>query len=312
MKKESKISVKMFRIVGDYAPLVRVDYLDKDAQEHSGLLLLDSCSTVNVLSSEIVYSMGPLCNKEGESTDIITSTNTVLTLDSADFSFTFGGVQFQESFCINDHQLPSVAGDLPLIGILGNLFLLKHQLVVDYSDFSVHTSEVCPDNLSISDCDFFVPMGLGFEYYGLPVLPIIQGENQIVTMADTGASFNVIAKQTINDNGFECHYLEETDSISGIGGTETEAEEAIVSFKLMTLTGGEVSVEEISRRCQFKVTPYYPYPLPQGRCDKNGYPLPPVEAIVSSPFMAKEGWILDFGAGIIYRRKQSALLKEAV
>ena len=42
MKKESKISVKMFRIVGDYAPLVRVDFLDKDAQEHSGLLLLDS------------------------------------------------------------------------------------------------------------------------------------------------------------------------------------------------------------------------------------------------------------------------------
>ena len=64
MKIESKFSVRMFRIEGDYAPLVRVDYLDKDAQEHSGLLLLDSCSTVNVLSSEMVNSMGPLCKKE--------------------------------------------------------------------------------------------------------------------------------------------------------------------------------------------------------------------------------------------------------
>jgi hypothetical protein len=33
MKKEGKISVKMFRIEGDVTPLVIVDYCDKAAQE---------------------------------------------------------------------------------------------------------------------------------------------------------------------------------------------------------------------------------------------------------------------------------------
>ena len=31
MKKETKINVKMFRVVGDFAPMVRVDFMDKDA-----------------------------------------------------------------------------------------------------------------------------------------------------------------------------------------------------------------------------------------------------------------------------------------
>jgi hypothetical protein len=51
---------------------------------------------------------------------------------------------------------------------------------------------------------------------------------------------------------------------------------------------------------------------PEGQCDANGKQLPPIEALISSSFMAKQGWVLDFGAEIIYRRKSPALLKDAV
>jgi hypothetical protein len=98
MKKESKINVKMFRIVGDLAPLIRVDYVDKDAQEHSALMMLDSCSTINVLSSEMANCIGILSKKDNKNEDVITSINTVVSLNSADFSFAFGGVQFHETF----------------------------------------------------------------------------------------------------------------------------------------------------------------------------------------------------------------------
>ena len=37
--------------------------------------------------------------------------------------------------------------------------------------------------------------------------------------------------------------------------------------------------------------------------DENGEPLPPVDGLISSEFMAKQGWVLDFGAGIIYNKK---------
>lgn len=307
-----KMSVKMYRVVGDLAPIVRVDYVDKDAHEHSALMILDSCSTVNVLSPEIANCIGILNKKDHENEDIITSTNTVVSLNGSDFSFAFSGVQFHEPFCINNHRLPHIKGELPLIGILGNKFMLKHRLVIDYSDFTIHNSNANSENLAISDCDLFVPMGYGLVYYGIPLLAMIQGEKQIFTMADTGASFNVIAKRTINDNGFEYQYKGETDSISGLGGSETEAENAIVRFKLETMKAGDGTFDDISYNSQFKVIPHYPYTLPEGSCDKNGLPLPPVEAIISSPFMAKEGWVLDFGADVVYKRKQASLQKEAV
>lgn len=36
--------------------------------------------------------------------------------------------------------------------------------------------------------------------------------------------------------------------------------------------------------------------------------IPPIEAILSSSFMANEGWVLDFGAQIIYKKKSCFLL----
>lgn len=313
MNNESKkISVKMFRIVGDLAPIIRVDYIDKDAQEHSALMLLDSCSTVNVLSSEMANCIGILCKKDNGSENVITSTNIVVSLNRADFSFAFGGVQFHETFCINDHRLPHIKGDLPLVGILGNKFMLKHRLVIDYSDFTIHNSNANLENLAVSDCDLFIPMGYGLVYYGIPLLAMTQGENLIFSMVDTGASFNIIAKQTITDNGFECQYLGVSDSISGLGTSETEAEDAMVEYKIETMKDGDGSLDEISNNSQFKVISHYPYTPSQGSCDKNGNPLLPVEAIISSPFMAKEGWVLDFGADIVYRRKQTTSLREAV
>ena len=39
MKKENDIRVSMYRVKGDAAPFVLVDYMDKDAQEHTGVMM---------------------------------------------------------------------------------------------------------------------------------------------------------------------------------------------------------------------------------------------------------------------------------
>ena len=311
MKKEAKINVKMFRIVDDEASFVKVYYLDKDAQEHSGLFLLDSCSNDNMLLTEMADRIGIPYVIGDKTKDVMTSSGDVITLQCAELSFALGGTQFHESFCLVDRELPRVVGDTPLIGILGSMFMLENRLVIDYSDFSFHTSDVSPKNLSISDCDFFVPMGIGLENYGLPILPIKQGEKEIIALADSGATHNTIAKQTIKDCGFDCVYLDGKDFIMGIGG-EIEAEEALIKFNLLSLAECEDFVNESSYRSHFKVVPHYLITPPEGQCDANGEQLPPIEALISSSFMAKEGWVLDFGAEIIYRRKTAALLKDAV
>ena len=39
MKKENDIRVEMFRVVDDLNPFIKVDYVDRDAEEHTGLMM---------------------------------------------------------------------------------------------------------------------------------------------------------------------------------------------------------------------------------------------------------------------------------
>ena len=61
MNAENNIRVEMIRMEGGVAPFVQVSYIGKDAQERTGLFLLDSGSNENILSSEVVDVMGSLC-----------------------------------------------------------------------------------------------------------------------------------------------------------------------------------------------------------------------------------------------------------
>ena len=89
---------------------------------------------------------------------------------------------------------------------------------------------------------------------------------------------------------------------------EVEVGEARVCFNMLSLNSNDIC--EISRRARFKVLPCNIYTLPEGTCDTNGDQVPPIEALLGSPFLANEGWSLDFGAKIVYKRKSKCHLKE--
>ena len=163
---EKSISVNIFRVVDDLCPFVQIDYMDKYAEEHTGLMILDSGSTVNVLSKHMVEQISELCKIHNETTEVLTVTNELIATDSVRFSFVFGGIQYCDKFCIyEDYQCEKVE-DIPIIGILGNEFMQKHSLVIDYNEYTLHSSNATPENLNISECDFFFPMGIGLDYYG--------------------------------------------------------------------------------------------------------------------------------------------------
>lgn len=300
MKTEKNINVELFRVEGDLATFVKLDYVDKDAQEHTGLMILDSCSNLNFLSKEMVDCIGMHCKQEGEVTNILTATGDEVTANIVRFSFALGGVQFHEKFCINDNQFPKMDGEFPIIGLIGHEFMQQYHLAIDYSNLTLHTSHVSPDNLAISDCDFFFPMATGLKNYNIPVLCMGQGNWEIIAMADTAATNNMISAPTLSDDGFHCEYLGSTNIIKGLIGS-VEAKDAILEFDLLTLR--EEDDDTISFKDVFNVHPQYLIEPAEGVCDENGEQLPPVEALISSPFMAKEGWVLDFGAKIIYKRK---------
>lgn len=308
MKKENNMRVKMFRVVGDLAPFVEVDYMDKDAQEHTGLLLLDSGSNINILSNDMSDSLGMLCKLEDE-TSILSISQEVLNAKNVRFSFALGGKQFTDTFCLSNQCLPIKMEGMDVIGILGIPFFIQHQLVIDYHDFTLHTSEISPNNLSTSDCDFFFPMEIGLQFYDLPVLSIKQNGKELVTLVDSGATDNMIAEKTLNDNGFNYKRTRGKDTMNGVTG-QIDVNKALVGFNMLSLLGDDIV--EISRYEPFAVLPCNVFTPKNDESDTNGEQLPPIELLIGSPFLAKEGWILDFGAKIIYKRKSSDHLKEAV
>ena len=299
MKKENNIRVEMIRVNGDFAPFIQIGFVDKDANEHIGVMLIDSGSDQSILSCEVAGQLAPLCKQEGETSNISTISNNEVTMSKTQFSFAMGGKLFHEVFCICGTELPiRMLGKMPVIGIIGNIFMRKHRLAIDYRDYTLHTSTACEDITSISDCDFFFPMEKGMKYFALPIVLLSHNEESILAIADTGASHNQIALSTIEGRGMDCQFLGEKDVIKGMGGS-IETEEAILKFNLGSLTedgGIEIPCQE-----QFKVTPNYLLQPEEGQCDENGEQLPPVEALIGSPFMAKENWVLDFGANIIYK-----------
>ena len=301
MKKEERdIRVEMFKVEYDTTPFVEVDYVDKYAQEHTGLMLLDSGSAGNLLSNEMADEIGMLCKVEDEKTTLFAFSEETMDTDVVKFSFALGGRLFQDTFSLCTRPLPVHVEGMKVIGILGVSFMQQHRLVIDYYDFTLHTSDVNPGNLRISDCDFFFPMEIGLKHYSVPVISIKQKGKDLVTLIDTGSFENMIAEQAMVENAFKCQRIDEKHVIYDIIG-KFEVEEACVRFKMVSL--GENRIFEQVKYDRFSVLSHNIFTPKENDCDENGEQLPPIELLIGSYFMALEGWTLDFGAKIMYKLK---------
>lgn len=309
MKEEKDIRLDIVRVEGDAAPFVEVYYLDRDVQERTGLLLLDSGSTINFLSAEMLDNISESSKLNCEEKNICTIGTNSFKADSVRFSFALGGKLFSETFCISKHKLPIEVKGEKVIGLIGNRFMLKHKLAIDFSDFTLYTSKVNPKILSISDCSFFFPMDIGLKHYSLPVLAIRQKAKELVTMVDTGSASNMISEQALSEYKFNCSHTDVKDLVACIDA-QFSVGQAFVRFSLLTLK--EECVSKITRYDYFNVLSTYIDSTEKKECDEYGNRLPSIEALLGAQFLAKERWILDFGARIIYKRKRTDRLGTAV
>ncbi len=303
--------VEMYRVANNPTPFVKVDYMDKDAHEHAGLLLLDSCSENNVLSGEMAACLGEQQKVKDGCTNILTATGDTVKTETTLFSFACGGEQFKEKFCISEHKLPDIEDELPFIGILGNEFMQEYKLVIDYNDHMIYSSYVTPETLPISDCDFFFPMEIGLNLYGLPALQMCQGDFEAVALADTGSTDNLISKPSLTEDKFHFQLQKTLHQLTGMSGS-VEVKAVAVDYQLVTLRDGEEKTGVCNHKDEFLVVPHFLIPEREVEYEGDKQILPPVVALIGSAFMEREGWILDFGVKYIYKRKEEKVLKEAV
>ena len=123
MKNEKSVNVEMYRVVDDLNPFIKVYFVDRDAEEHSALMMLDSGSNVNMLTSEAARYIGDLCRYDDAGMDITDSVGEKIEADYVHFSFSFGGKQFNDDFGIKDDCHLGSVEHLPIIGILGCEFM---------------------------------------------------------------------------------------------------------------------------------------------------------------------------------------------
>lgn len=296
MKIEKNINVEMYRVVDDLNPFIKVYFMDKDAEEHSALMMLDSGSNVNMLTSDAARYIGDLCRYDDTGMDITDSVGEIIVADYVHFSFSFGGKQFNEDFGIKEDCHLGNVEELPIIGLLGCGFMQKHGLVIDYGNFTIHTSDVHLTGLCASECDFIFPMEIGLKTYGVPVLAIHNEEHDAAVMADTGSTANVVSTQCISQCKLKCDFTNEMDTMNGLKGV-TEGQWADVNFLLLTLR--EKGAEGVLFYDSFMVINH---PIAEGYVFNENLHQP-IEGLIGSPFMAKQGWTLDFAQKVIYKRK---------
>ncbi len=277
MKKEKNINVEMYKVENSPAPFIKVDYLNKDGEEQTGLLLLDSGTNVNLLSIE--YGL-----KEG----------------SMHFSFMLDDVLFEDDFLVNGRLFSDYHGEMPLIGVIGCIFLHENDWVIDYSNHTIYTSTTKESGVDVYNCQFFFPMAHGLKNYGMPTVPLVQGKWEIAAAVHTGYMENHISLSTLGSEGLQCNY-ENYEKLALFMSKCIDVLWSSMDYGLLTLIDKTGHTGEINFSDSFLVSrkPFYT-PDPDD-LDDNGEPLEPIEAIIGAEFVEKEGWIMDFGIDMIYK-----------
>ena len=205
----------------------------------------------------------------------------------------------KETFSVCDIDYPQLY-EYPVIGLLGNDFLIKYKLALDYSSCTLHTSNVNTSNLSLADCEYFSPLDLTNKNYRLPVVSLKLNGKQIVAGVDSGATNNFIAKQSIDKSKVPFFSLGDGDTMVGSNG-QVATQMGIIPFS--TVSASEKGEKVIETVAIFNIIQDYIIPSQNMVEENEDQQVPPVEALLCSSFIASQGWILDFGACIIYKRK---------
>ncbi len=305
MKTEKNINVEMYKVENSPAPFIKVDYMDKYGGEQTGLLLLDSGANVNVLSIE--YDFSHLKN-ESDVYMVSASSNGVLE-KTVRFSFTLDDVQFEDDFIVKGHLFNDYHGDIPLIGVIGSVFLHENDWVIDYSNHTIYTSTTKESGVDVYNCQYYFPMTQGLNGFGMPTVPLVQGKWEVAAAVHTGVMENYISSSTLGPDGLQCDYVN-YESLALFMSKCIDNVNMRMDYGLLTVIDKAGHTGEVTFSGGFLVSRNPFYTPDSGVKDDNGKPLEPVEAIIGASFVEKEGWILDFGIDMIYKFGRNEAVKE--
>ncbi len=299
MKNGKNINVDMYQVENSPMPFIRVDYTDRYGMLQTGIFLLETAANVNLLSME--YGFSYLKDKGDRNLKIEFEDG--LIEDTVKFSFKLDGEQFEDEFLVKSHLFTGYDGELPLIGVIGNVFLQENNLVIDYSNHTVYTSKFLENEIDVLDYDFYFPMAIGLTNYSMPTVPLVQNKWEVGAVVQTGVADNHLSSSTLCADGLQCDY-QDYESLALFMSKCIDTLNVTMDYGLLTVIDQEGHVGDVNFKGDFKVNSHYYYTPKPDELNDNGELLEPIEAVIGATFLEEEGWILDFGIDIIYKNKR--------
>lgn len=288
----TNINLPLYHVEHFIFPFIDGAFVCKNGKFLDGFFLVDSGSSDNVFNQEAVHLLADesisgdkrlVCavNNEGEECVL------------ADVKIKVGDLECTERFSISHNlDFKSMFGDNCIIGVLGAGFMRKHGLVLDYAKQSVRTSDLI--TFSETGKAFVCPMDGGFFAYGIPLVCLTNGEDDFLCVPDSGCNTSTLTQYAMEKVALSYNRIDGQQSMHTISG-EAITNLAKVDFTLLSVYGDETKCSLVSDTDIFQII--------TGKkhiCWCENEKIPPISGLISSEFMLRNKWILDFNVGFIY------------
>ncbi len=285
-------------------PLVEVGFIDNLAEEHNAFFLIDTGAQGNSLYANMALLLGKQCWTDEEKVTVYTFVDNKEDLDVVNFSFAFGGVQFHEEFLISTHTHQKYVEGIPIIGVLGTDFLESHELILDFSDYTLYSSNKVFAFPKKEGKDYSFSINESLDLYGMPMI-CLNGDEKLRAVVDTGCCGNNIASGAEENSNLSFNYQDSrsviiSDHFRNLISVKT----AEVDFKLeFSLESGNHLISPF--RETFNVIERE-HLFQQSSCESDDIKdSVKIVALLGMPFIANQGWALDYAQKIIYKRKSA-------
>ena len=297
---EMRFEKELLIVKGVQWPVIEGAFKISDETGCYGMFLVDTCSSKCILNKSMLSMLDPSFIREGETMTISGYQGKKTTCQAVDIFFKLQGKRELSEVFYVDEEIDFDAMLDDIIGILGYEFLCKHNLVVDFSNGTLHTSDGIYPHMD--DCSFLFSMEYGLERYGVPVVGMIGNDKEFILMADSGANVSVLTKSALEESGIEYQRGEEESCVTGFNSS-FHAVAYEVNMPLLSICSGEEHTKLVNFQDTVNVDECNAWLL-EGTTDADGNELLPVSGMLSASFMMRYKWVVDFMTGLIYSKKE--------
>ena len=303
-KNMEKFTAKLRNIQETKFPIVKAAFKGKDDQIFIGVMMIDTGSANCILNKSVLPYLADDAVIEGKTMKIHSVQGKGVECQGYSLSFHIGNGVFSDTFYVNKDMDFGQIFVGPFIGLIGHEFLRQNNIVLDYETETLQASTGSIEG-NPEDYVFFFPMSFGLKQYNIPVVGLVYGDKEYLTVADSGANDTVITKHLMDDAGICVRHLDNDGTVTCFTTDTMETAWCDVTLSIISVGGTAECPKLYTQNVKVQVISNCQY-IMEGLKDAKGNDLMPLSGMLSSDFMLRNKWVLDFGTGVMFQRKEIA------